>query len=141
MNLSHTLTLDDVIFDRSTGTIKEYIADYKCIAIPDNFDGMAVATIGEFTFANHALTSVKIPDSVTIISEFAFANNALTSVVMPDSLTTIREFAFYNNALTSVIIPDSATIIGGSTFDYNVTICCSLKLRHGTFADVHLHCA
>jgi hypothetical protein len=52
-------------------------------------------------FANNALTSVTIGNSVTTIGDYAFSGNALTSVIIPDSVTTIGTGAFLDNALTS----------------------------------------
>jgi hypothetical protein len=53
------------------------------------------------------LTSVTIPNSVTIIKETTFANCfGLTSVNIPNSVTSIGKHAFYGcNSLTSVSIP------------------------------------
>ncbi|MGR5377049.1 leucine-rich repeat domain-containing protein, partial [Photobacterium damselae] len=95
----YTLTLNDVRFDKNTGTIEEYTSDYTNIIIPDNFDGIAVTYIGEYAFYDNALTSVSIPNSVTEIGHAAFSKNALTSVAIPNSVTEIRGFAFENNAL------------------------------------------
>ena len=69
MSQPHTLTLDDVEFDVSTGTIEEYTADYKDIVIPDNFDGVSVTSIGFWAFSSNALTSVSIPNSVTELDD------------------------------------------------------------------------
>ena len=119
MSQPHTLTLDDVRFDASTGTIKKYTADYKDIVIPDNFDGVSVTSIGDWTFAENALTSVSIPNSVTKIGDMAFHENALTSVSIPNSVTSIGSQAFSDNALTSVTIPNSVTEIGYGAFFSN----------------------
>lgn len=66
------------------------------------------------------LTSVTIPNSVTIIGRQAFDRcTNLTSITIPDSVTTIGESAFYDcNSLTSLIIPDSVTTIGNHAFGY-----------------------
>ena len=70
-------------------------------------------------FEKKELTSVVIPDSVTMIYSHAFCDNQLTSVTIPDSVTTIGGNAFENNQLTSIIIPDSVTTIESSTFKNN----------------------
>jgi len=64
------------------------------------------------------LTSVTIPDSVTIIGIDAFFNcGALTSVTIPDSVKSIGSGAFFNCIhLTSVTIPNSVTSIGINAF-------------------------
>jgi hypothetical protein len=84
------------------------------VIIPDS-----VTTIGEGAFAINPLTSVIIPDSVTTIGERAFESNPLTSVIIGNSVETIGSFAFSRNALTSVIIPDSVTSIGDFAFEGN----------------------
>ena len=65
-----------------------------------------------------ALSSVTIPNSVTIIGGFAFRGcRALTSVNIPNSVTTIEDWAFSGcSALTSVTIPNSVTTIGSEAF-------------------------
>ena len=66
------------------------------------------------------LTSIEIPNSVTLIGDFAFFDcNGLTSVIIPNSVTSIGGYAFYGcSGLTSIIIPNSVTSIGNSAFRY-----------------------
>ena len=101
-------------------------------------------SLGAFFYKN--LTSVIIPNSITIIEEYAFYVNQLTSVIIPNSVTTIGVFAFSNNQLTSVefsnpsklerierrafqnnnistvSIPETVTYLECSAFDENVSI-------------------
>ena len=79
----YTLQLSDVIF--SNGEITDYTNTIeKNIIIPDNFDGVAVTSIGEDAFQNNQLTQVSIPSSVTSIGEGAFSDNTgLTSFNLP----------------------------------------------------------
>ena len=79
----YTLQLSDVIF--SNGEITDYTnATEKNIIIPDNFDGVAVTSIGEDAFQNNQLTQVSIPSSVTSIGKNAFSDNTgLTSFNLP----------------------------------------------------------
>lgn len=57
------------------------------------------------------LTSVVIPDTVTMIKQHAFLRTSLTSVVIPSGVTNISYGAFLDcSGLTSVNIPASATI-------------------------------
>ena len=84
-----------------------------------------IMTIGSWAFGRcTSLTSVTIPDSVTMIGSHAFYScYSLTSVTIPDSVTTIEGFVFWNcTSLTSVTIPDSVTSIG----DYAFYSCYSL---------------
>ena len=64
------------------------------------------------------LTSVTIPNSVTIIGNYAFSGcSGLTSITIPNSVTNIEEYAFYNcTGLTSIIIPSSVSSIVNGAF-------------------------
>ena len=67
---------------------------------------------------NELITSVTIPDGVTVIPSYGFYNcTGLTSVTIPDSVTSIGERAFRGcTGLTSITIPDSVTSIGAWAF-------------------------
>ena len=81
------------------------------------------------------LTSVTIPDSVTLIDAFAFHScTGLVSITIPDSITAIRGFAFYRcTGLASIIIPDSVTIIGNNAFS-ECTALTSITIPSGVTA-------
>ena len=55
----HTLTLDDVSFDKSTGSIEVYEGKYKHIIIPDNFEGVPVTEIDDY--ASVSYTHLTLP--------------------------------------------------------------------------------
>ncbi len=99
-----------------------------------------VTEVGSFFQKN--LTSVTIPNSVTVISPSAFLNNpnlvsatlhngitsigvsafnncGLTSINIPTSMTTIENSTFWINNISSVTIPDNITSIGNSAFQNN----------------------
>ncbi|GHZ97648.1 Lactocepin [Vibrio cholerae] len=118
-NTAHTLTLNDVTFDKESGAIIDYVSDYRKIIIPKHLNGTLVTTIGEGAFGGNRLTSVTIPGSVTTIGEQAFSFNQLTSVTIPGSVITIGELAFSFNQLTSVTIPGSVITIGQGAFCNN----------------------
>ena len=114
----YTLTIDDVDF--SNGEIIAYTnTTEKNIIIPDNFDGVAVETIGKFAFGNNELTHVSIPNSVKSIGLGAFADNQLTEVSIGNSVESIGQSAFTRNDLTEVSIPNSVESIGQSAFNRN----------------------
>ena len=114
----YTLQLSDVTF--SDGEITAYTnTTEKNIIIPDNFNDVAVETIGAGTFYEVNLTNVIIPNSVKSIGDGAFEDNQLTQVIIGNSVESIGEDAFSNNDLTEVIIPNSVSSIGDAAFAGN----------------------
>jgi hypothetical protein len=101
-----TITSDEVEgFSRCVGAV----------LIPDG-----VQTIGEFAFEQNNITSVIIPNSVTIIRGDAFSGTTLlNSVTIPNSVTTISDYAFYESGLTSVTIGNQVATIGQAAFFNN----------------------
>lgn len=82
------------------------------------FDG-PVTSIPREAFKNLQLTSVVIPNKVTIIEGYAFHYcTSLESVELGESLETILDYAFARSGLTSVVIPDKVTNIGPAAFRY-----------------------
>ena len=78
-----------------------------------------VIGIGEYAFHHCvSLTSITIPNSITIIGVFAFQNcSSLTSIAIPNSVTSIGYSAFENcSSLTSVTIGSSLKSIGKGAF-------------------------
>ena len=82
-----------------------------------------VTIIGVDAFYKSGLTSINIPNSVVSIGEYAFCwCENLTSVSIPNSVTSIGEHAFNESGLTSINIPNSVTNIGKWAFsDCNFT--------------------
>ena len=65
-----------------------------------------------------SLTSVIIPNSVTIIESSAFMNcTSLAEVTIPNGVTKINSRAFQNTSLTEVTIPNSVINIGSNAFE------------------------
>ena len=84
-----------------------------------NYNGSnyVVATIGDSAFEEcSGLTSITIPNSVTIIDGYAFYwCSGLTSITIPNSVIEIAVSAFNGcSGLTSITIPNSVTVIGRS---------------------------
>lgn len=65
------------------------------------------------------LSSVEIPNSVTLIGNCAFYGcSGLISIEIPNSVTSMSQFAFQRcTSLTSIVIPKSVTSIGGYAFN------------------------
>jgi len=68
--------------------------------------------------SNNSVTSVTIPNSVTIIGNEAFCYfTGLTNITIPSSVTSIGQYAFYGcTSLTNITIPSSVTSIGKYAF-------------------------
>jgi hypothetical protein len=104
--------------DGSGVVIRSYSGSELQVVIPDRIQSMPVKEIGREAFRSGKITSIVIPDSVTVIRENAFADcSELSSVTLPGALTTIGESAFNNcTLLSTIILPDSLTIISMGAF-------------------------
>ena len=93
------------------------------VVILENFvyngQNYVVTSIGYGAFSgNSGLTSVTLPNTITIIDTYAFQNCvALTEIVIPNSVTTIAGGAFNGcTALEDIAIPSSVKRIESSAF-------------------------
>ncbi|MCD7828675.1 MAG: leucine-rich repeat domain-containing protein [Clostridiales bacterium] len=92
--------------------------------IPDTLGGYPVTSIGSYKYNFYvfsgctSVTSITIPDGVTIIGNYAFYGcSSLESITVPDSVEFIGSRAFYGcTALTSINIPANVTSIGYLAF-------------------------
>ncbi len=89
------------------GVLLDYNGSGGDVVIPSNVKYISDAFVG-----CSSLTSITIPDSVTIIGGYAFCNcDSLINVTIPDSVTTIGEGAFQGcTSLISITIPDSVSL-------------------------------
>jgi uncharacterized repeat protein (TIGR02543 family) len=101
------------------GTIEHYYGTDANLTIPESIGGVDVKEIGDYAFYESGVTSVVIPEGVTVIGEGAFAESAVQSVSLPQTLTTIGGYAFYDALLANVRIPASVTSIGDEAFVAN----------------------
>ncbi len=105
------------------------------LVIPSTYQGLPVTGIDVRAFEScTSLTSVIIPNSVTIISNNAFEFcTSLTNVLIPNSVNTIGSGAFYAcSSLTSIVIPESVNVIGTYAFQEcsSLTIYCERVKNH-----------
>ena len=113
--------------DGTGAIITEYTGSQMAVIIPATIQGMPVREIGSIpkgwqdsyaVFSEKRITSVVIPNGVTLIGTAAFSGcRQLTQVTIPNSVTRIGRQAFFTCAsLKSITLPDSITEIGDSVF-------------------------
>ncbi|HOU09306.1 MAG TPA: leucine-rich repeat protein [Clostridiales bacterium] len=105
----------------SEATIIGYNGPGGDLVIPDTLGTFPVVVIANDAFQYCAtLTSVDIPDTVTLIGNGAFYRcKALQSVVFPEGLTRVGESAFQGCiSLGSVTFPEGTDTIGDNAFRY-----------------------
>lgn len=98
-------------------TITAYSGPGGEVPIPSAIVGLPVTTIGGFAGQN-TVTSVVIPNSVTVIGSGAFNScSGLTNLTLPDSLMSISNDAFNGcSGLTKAVIPNSVTNVSDTAF-------------------------
>ncbi|MDD3242024.1 MAG: leucine-rich repeat protein [Bacilli bacterium] len=97
-------------YEFSNGTITDYYVNTEgCdtdVFIPESINGVAVETIGEFSFDSNGITSVVFPSTLKNIGRYAFNRNNLISVTIPDSVLYIGERAFSDNMISNIDLPE-----------------------------------
>lgn len=117
--ITFAVTGGNITFDTSTGTITDCDESVTEAVIPDTIGGVLVEEVGIRAFGSCInLSSVELPDSVTVIEAFAFDNcGSLNSVKMPKNLEKIESWAFWGcGNLSSIEIPDKTRKIGEEAF-------------------------
>lgn len=101
-----------------TVEINQYNGDDKDVVIPEKSNGKAVTAVAAETFLRSDITSVEIPDTVTVIEEKAFYEcEDLVSVKISENITEIGDAAFINcKNLKSIRLPASLKTIGSAAF-------------------------
>lgn len=99
--------------------ITAYRGDDANVVVPDRINGLTVTAIADSAFAGKAITSIRLPATVTSIGASAFEGCPhLTTVSLPASLRSIGARAFAScGVLRSVDIPASVTSIGEAAFE------------------------
>jgi len=77
-----------------------------------------VTNVGYWAFANcENLTSVSLPDGITVVEEYAFYNTGLTSIVLPNTVQRVEKAAFSDcKSLQSCDLGRGVKYIGGYAF-------------------------
>jgi len=124
--VADTFIIDEIVYSiipssDILGKVKtiDYLGANSSIVIPSLVEYEAlynVGVIGADSFSENALTSVTIPNSITIIEDSAFKDNLLSNVIIPNSVIDIGSRAFMFNSLTSIEIPANVTTIGSFAF-------------------------
>lgn len=110
-------------------TLTKYMGSKTDVTVPTELDGLPVTEIGAGCFAESAVVSVTVPDSVIVIEAGAFAKcAALTSVTLPEKMLYVGPQAFAEcTSLKEITLPAagvteySASLLMGSAVE-KVTI-------------------
>ena len=108
----------DVSYDGTYAIVVDYQGTAASIKIAESYNGLPVTKIEDNAFKSKSITSVIIPDTVTIIGDYAFKScSRLTTVLIGNNVKTIGYESFeYCSSLTTIIIPDSVTLIDVRAF-------------------------
>ena len=91
-----------------------------------------VIEIGEGAFSETGISSVKLPDTITVIAAYTFENcQNLSSVRLPAYLEEIGAYAFSSTEITSIDIPESVYRIG--SYAFKSTALKSLEINEGVY--------
>lgn len=109
---------DPFVFPNTVTSFGIEVFSY-CLSIKSVVLSNSLTCISEFLFRSTGLTSITIPEGVTMIDYAAFQDCVdLEIVSFPSTLETIENRAFYNcGKLTTIVIPEKVTYIGASAFD------------------------
>ena len=145
-------------------TITGFLSDATEIVIPATYQGNPIVKIDDFAFdGNTNVTSVTMPDSITVvfmaafrdctnlqhvvfsenlrtIGSYAFAGcTSLEEINLPDSLMYLQDFCFHGcSSLTEITIPDSVRQIPTGAF-YECSSVESLSIGKGVNY-IHWNC-
>lgn len=118
LNYELNLNGDGFIVDR--GSMDRQTVE---LYIPSQHRGLPVEQIadnGFYSVWDHedaSLSSVYLPEGLTIIGKFAFADNTtLCSVTFPESTLYLRSYAFSRTGLKDVVIPKNVENIEADAF-------------------------
>lgn len=116
LNYSFGATSESSFTISNNNIVISHIGYESQIVIPPIINGVLITRIGRGSRQRAGLTSLTIPNSVTLIDDYVFQGNPLTSLSIPNSVKYIGAYAFDQNRLTSVTIPNSVSFIGNYAF-------------------------
>lgn len=134
-------------FEKASGGVllTEYSGKLRNVVVPREYNGEAVAGIGDNAFENHSsLESIVIPDSVTEIGEKAFSGCTSLTAIDLSNVRSIGMGAFSGcSKLASAVLSDSpGLVIGSCAFENcvsltDITVPEDIRMRIGddTFAN------
>lgn len=104
--------------DGKTASVTGYRGSAQNVVIASEYNGLPVTTIGKNAFSGKDITSLFIPDSITVIEQYALSEcPSLKSVKMGNKVKEIGAHAFENcRALEDILLPKSLIRIDTSSF-------------------------
>ncbi len=107
------------VLDDGTAIIIHYLGNGGSIKIPGTIDGYSVTALGDGSFNQCNITSVTLPDSLTLIGADALGCNKFKKVTIPKNVTYVDIGAFVGNQeLVSVTVLSSSTEFGYGVFEF-----------------------
>lgn len=102
-----------------------------------------VVEIMDHAFVECPITSVVLPNTITVIGERAFYYCPITSLDLPDSVTDIGEQAFASTGIQQLILSESVNSVGSGAFAGSRLASLTLPEKdvqygYGCFANTHL---
>ena len=118
---SSVVNLDGYIFITTPEKkmLVKYIGSDTQLIIPDHPYGGEYEIGRNAFYRNNDITSVVIPEGVTVIGERAFSQcNALSSITLPESIRVIGDYAFHGTDVQTMTLGSRVESIGNYAFWY-----------------------
>ena len=129
------LFADSTLTIVGTGEMNYYSRPWTSTAIARVFLPDGLKSIGSSAFYDSKLTSISLPNTLTIINYRAFRGcSQLTSIVLPDSITGIGQDAFYYSGIynSTANWEDGALYIGDYLITTNSNLPATYAIKEGT---------